>query len=738
MRRALLTLAVVAAAAIAGLSSQPALADVAFPARLEVVEKTPGSYEVTFTLPVVEGRKLRARPSLPPTCRDLGEREVTVSSAGHTLRWTTLCDPATLAGEAILVEGLLGTQTDLAFTLTTLDGRVYSEILRPSRPGFLVPEPLSLPGLAAEAAVAGMRRILRQLPLWVLLAVAGLGGARARDLAVAVGVFAVAHALGQWLGGNSWLQIPLPQRDIFVLTTVAVPAAGMAGAGERWRGWLQPLWPVAALIGLLYGGASPEALPPGGLSNSEQLTALLLFGAGVALGLVLMAAAAVELDAVLRLAGAGRWRERGSRWLGYAIGAAATGALLATILALALLPTGGRGAPLELLLLAALLGPCLAAVGRSHLWMVLIFAAFAGLGVTAGLLRLPLPLGSTPVIATLLILGASVALDRPLPARWTVAVAAVAIPAHAWLVTGSLVEYVSRSTGAAVGATVLGTCVFYASLAVSRGGMQDSGCRVQDAGFRIQAGGFSSGVRLFGAGIVGLAVAARLAEYRAWFDRQLATEFALGLVRLPVLALALAVAAFLIWPRKRRVLSELGVEQGPRTVHWLLLGAAWLALPYGTVAVSNPWFEPHAPRGEDARRVAVRVLSDTYHAFNLEDEDELYDRLADSVSGELIDDLYLDSRRRLTAGAREGAQVTVRDVSVLSIGEPDDDGGGSTTFAYDCRWVVTARVQHLQHVHHRRNVYNGLLTLRIDGERWKIAHVELYSEEREVVPWQAG
>ena len=33
------------------------------------------------------------------------------------------CDPPSLAGEAILIEGLLGTQTDLAFSLTMLDGR---------------------------------------------------------------------------------------------------------------------------------------------------------------------------------------------------------------------------------------------------------------------------------------------------------------------------------------------------------------------------------------------------------------------------------------------------------------------------------------------------------------------------------------------------------------------------------------------------------------------------------------
>jgi hypothetical protein len=45
-------------------------------------------------------------------------------------------------------------------------------------------------------------------------------------------------------------------------------------------------------------------------------------------------------------------------------------------------------------------------------------------------------------------------------------------------------------------------------------------------------------------------------------------------------------------------------------------------------------------------------------------------------------------------------------------------------------------VRHLQHIHHRQNVYSGVLTLRPDDGRWKIARVDLYSEDRAVVPWK--
>jgi hydrogenase/urease accessory protein HupE len=718
MRRALVLAALATVVCLAG---GTAVADIAFPARLDIKETAPGVYDVSFTLPIVEGRKLRAEPLLPPTCRDITPREVGVSASGYTSTWQAACEPASLAGEAVLIEGLLGTQTDLAFTLSTVDGRVYNEILRPSRPGFLVPPPPSLPALAAEATGAGMRRVLRQLELWLLLAVLVLAGASRRELASGVAAFTVAHAAGQWCGAQTWLIVTPFVRDAFTLAMVAVPAVALAGAGERWRGLVRPFWPVALLIGLLFGGARPEALPPAGLSNGEQYVALVLFAAGVAAGLLLIAVAAVELRSVLVLVGGGRWQEPGTRMLSTLIGSVATGMLLARLVAVALLPGGVTRAPLELALLAAVLGPTLAAAGVGSRWLVLPFAALATAGLVPGLLGVPLPFGSLLVIGSLMLLGSALAAGRVLPARWAILAAGVATVAHGWSTGSELLENVSRSTGAAVGAVLAASCVLYAVLSVGRD---------------LRPVALPSGFRVLGAGVALAAIVWRLAEYRAWFESQVATEAALGMIRVPVLAVLLLVVAALVWPRRRRVLREFGVESRSSFVHWLMLGGAFLLVPFGTAAVRNPLFEPHAPRGDDARRVVLRVLSDTYHAFNVTDEDELYDQLARSVTDELVDDLYLDSRRRLTAGTREGAEVTVRDVSVLEIGEPVDAAASGQGFAYDCRWVVTARVRHLQHVHHRQNIYNGMLTLQIDGDRWKIAHVDLRSEDRVVLPWK--
>ena len=132
------------------------------------------------------------------------------------------------------------------------------------------------------------------------------------------------------------------------------------------------------------------------------------------------------------------------------------------------------------------------------------------------------------------------------------------------------------------------------------------------------------------------------------------------------------------------------------------------------------------------------LLSDTYLAFNVADENDAFDRLAENVSSDLVANVYLDSRRRLTAGTRKGAEVTVKDVSVMSVDDAVGVVTGDQAFTYPCKWIVTARVKHWQHIHDRQNVYVGELTIRIEDERWKIARLNLLSEERVVLSRQTS
>jgi hydrogenase/urease accessory protein HupE len=691
-----------------------AFADIAFPARLDVIEKEAGVFEITFTLPIIEGRKLRAEPRMPPTCAEITPRDSGASAGGFTSTWSVECEPASLEGEAILIEGLLGTQTDLAFTLTLLDGRSYSRILRPSRPGFLVPEKPSTVALVIDAAFSGVQRTVRHLSLWLLLVVAALLGQRPRALATAAAAFAFGHLLAQWLGGHGWLEVSSQTRDILVWLTVVVPAIRLAGS-DGWRDWLRPAWATALLLGLLFGGAHPEALPTEGLSNAEQLLALVLVAIGVCLAMLLMMAAALEVRAILDLASGGRWRDAGHRVVGYLAGGISVGMVVALLVGLAVAPGGGARAPIEFTLLTIILGPSLAVAGRAGLAKAGGFVALAVIGMAAGLLQIALPFASLLTLGSLLIFGGSLAFNRPLAPRWVVAIAVVAVPAHAWSTTLWIVENVSRSTAVAAGTVLVAVSLFFAGASATR---------------HLSVGESTPAVSALGSVVALIAVMWRLTEYRSWFEREVATEAALGLARLPLLSLGLLLVAVLLWLRSRKTESR-----AEHRSHRLAFLGAFLLLPYGTVAVPNPFFAAYAPRGGGARLIMTKVLSDTYQALNIKDEEELYDTLATSVTGDLIGDLYLDNRRRLTAGTRQGTEVTIRGVRVLDIGEPAEVTAAEGGYSYDCRWAVVARVQHLQHVHHRRQIYSGELTLRAEEGRWKVAGVELFSEDRVVLPW---
>jgi hypothetical protein len=695
-------------------------ADIAFPARLDVAEREPGIYDISFTLPIVEGRKLRAEPLMPPTCTEVGEREAGLSDGGLTTTWSVRCEPASLAGEAILVEGLLGTQTDLAFTLTMLDGRSYSRILRPSRPGFLVPDSASALGPAVSAAADGARRTLRHPGLWALLCVVALAGIRTREIFVAAAAFAAGEVAALWFASRVWLEVAPNTRDFVVWAAVIGPALALVGSDARLRERLRPLWPAALLLGLLFGGQRPEAAAGEGLSNAELILTHFASAIGAGAAVLLLAVMAWQLAAILEGLRGGKWREAGVRWIGTAAGGLAVGNLLALIVAFALRTGTAPRAPLEFVLLAAVLGAALVLAGWDDHRAVSAFVLLAVAGAVPGLLRYSLPGSGLLVLGPLIVLACALAFGRSLPPRWVQALAAVAIPAGAWNAAHALAENVSRAGAVTSGVILVSICVFWGALFAARSSRD---------------GLVPVSFRLLGGIVAAAAVLWRLAEYGRWFNHEVATEAALGLARLPLLALVCAALAIVLWPRRRRVAQELGLERDRKSWHWVALGSALLVVPYGTVTVPNPFFEPHAPRGADASRVLTRVLSDTYHAFNIADEDELYDTLAANVTGDLVDDLYLDGRRRLTAGTREGTRVTVRDVSVVEVGEPFGGATAEEGFSYECSWAVVARVQHLQHIHHRRNLYNGVLILQSDRGRWKIAGVELVSEDRVVVPW---
>ncbi len=208
-----------------------------------------------------------------------------------------------------------------------------------------------------------------------------------------------------------------------------------------------------------------------------------------------------------------------------------------------------------------------------------------------------------------------------------------------------------------------------------------------------------------------------------WFF-PFSSDWAMARIRIPLLTVGALVLFIVALVKIKRARVRFAVSGS-------LLIMAFTLLPYGVARASVPFLSPDVLSPRQTQRIIGPMLCEIYHALNLKDEGQTYDRLAEQVSGDLVTDLYLDSRRRLVAGTRKGATVEVKQVAVQEVGQPTSTEEQSPS--YRCRWTVNAKVTHWQHIHERRNIYEGDLRLVVEDDRWKLAELRLRSEEREVV-----
>jgi len=132
---------------------------------------------------------------------------------------------------------------------------------------------------------------------------------------------------------------------------------------------------------------------------------------------------------------------------------------------------------------------------------------------------------------------------------------------------------------------------------------------------------------------------------------------------------------------------------------------------------------------EDSKAITLSLLTNVYRSFDFREEEDVYDKLAISVSGNLLTDIYLQSRKSMLIEQAGGAQAKVKQVEVL---ETDVQESKKQEGALDVRtkWTATGSVGHWGHIHTRQNVYDAILTLAVVDGSWKITGLEVLEEKR--------
>jgi hypothetical protein len=161
----------------------------------------------------------------------------------------------------------------------------------------------------------------------------------------------------------------------------------------------------------------------------------------------------------------------------------------------------------------------------------------------------------------------------------------------------------------------------------------------------------------------------------------------------------------------------------------VLLAGGWVAPRTAALQVPLP-ASIRTPSGEEAASTIHALLYNVYRALDFRQEDVVFDRLAQSLSGDVLERVYLEMRKGLRLENQGGARVRVREVELLDVTPQEATAPG--TLRYRTRWNATGSVGHWGHTHMRTNSYDALMTLGGTGDQWKIANIEILEEQRVV------
>jgi hypothetical protein len=164
------------------------------------------------------------------------------------------------------------------------------------------------------------------------------------------------------------------------------------------------------------------------------------------------------------------------------------------------------------------------------------------------------------------------------------------------------------------------------------------------------------------------------------------------------------------------------------------IGAACLlAWPLAALRVDVPLpfdGELQRPADSEALSIFASLHRGVYTALQGEDESEVYDALATSVTGELLPKLYMDVNQSLVMESEGGAIARIQKTEIDEVEVLPDHDEGAPWFKVRARWRVEGKVGHWGHTHQRINRYLADVTVLAKEGRWKIAAIDVLDEVR--------
>jgi hydrogenase/urease accessory protein HupE len=260
------------------------------PAFLDLREFARDHFAVTWKVPARGDRRLGLYVSMPKECTVLGEKVGTFQDAAFFERWTARC-PNGLTGQAISIDGLKSSLTDVLVRIENQSGIAETVRLTGERPEFTVLGAQPWWDVARTYFNLGVEHILTGIDHLVFVLVLCLLIKDPWSLAKTITAFTVAHSIT--LMGSALGYFSLPQKPVeaaialsvaFVASELVKSGASAARTSETYP------WVIAFAFGLLHGFGFAGALKEIGLPQEDVFLALLFFNVGVEIGQLIFVA----------------------------------------------------------------------------------------------------------------------------------------------------------------------------------------------------------------------------------------------------------------------------------------------------------------------------------------------------------------------------------------------------------------------------------------------------------------
>ncbi|MBT8438885.1 MAG: hypothetical protein KJO91_04095 [Gammaproteobacteria bacterium] len=156
---------------------------------------------------------------------------------------------------------------------------------------------------------------------------------------------------------------------------------------------------------------------------------------------------------------------------------------------------------------------------------------------------------------------------------------------------------------------------------------------------------------------------------------------------------------------------------------------AVVAFPFMKLTIHRPAVMIGQLSTDETRLIMHSLLKNVYLSFEFRDESDVFDKLALSVNGELLEEIYLQNRNSLAVKKAGGAQARVNEIEILEA-EAEMSTSDGNGFAVRAKWTAKGSVDHWGNVFVRKNYYDGLLNIQIEDGQWKITDLDLLEEKR--------